>query len=119
MLDLGLEVFELVVVVLVLLLHFVDSLLELIFLVGAYDFSVIVDHAAHSVLLPYLFDLSGALFDFIPDVVDHSAKFLTLRILLFQQLAVVVHSFIFAVGSSKMLKSFRPVGQIFQSVLLL
>lgn len=68
--DLRLQIFQLRILSLVPLLLLINALLDPIFLIRAYKFSVVVNHATKSVLLTDLLHLIGQVFDCLPSLVD-------------------------------------------------
>lgn len=68
------QIFELVVVILVLLFLHWNLLLKLVLLRCANDFTVVVNEATQRILLPNLLDLIGQVFNLVPNIVDTLAK---------------------------------------------
>lgn len=83
LLDFAFHVFQFVVIVLVLLFHGVDLFLELILLGRPNNLAVVINHAAHSVLLPNLLNATRAFFDLVAGLVYTCTELFAARVFIF------------------------------------
>lgn len=94
-----------------------DLALDLFFLRGFNDFSIVVHKASHGVLFSDLFDLAGKLFDEGSGLVHTSSKLFTPSILLLKQLSIIFHRLILPITFPKHIKTLSSIGKVLHRAL--
>ena len=111
--NLGFEVLQLCILVLVVLFERVDLYLECIFFCCPNQLTIVINKTSQRVLLSDLLNLICKVFDLTPSLVDVRPECLASRIFLFQKRSVLLHCFILTIALSKQIESLCSVSQIF------
>ena len=86
-----------------------DFTLQSVLLLCSDDLSVLINHASQGVLLAYLLNLVGEVFDLSPCCIDILAQLLTPPIFLFEKRPVFLHRLILAIAFSEHFECFGSI----------
>ena len=106
------QLFELIVLPLVILLQLGDFGLFLFLLSGLNDLSIVIDETSHCILLTNLFDFACVLFDKLSWRVNPRPQLLSSAVFIFKQQTIIFHCLIFTIAFSEHIECLCSICQI-------